>query len=105
MLEDIWNKSQRSGFLSVAGNNGGDGMVVVDDGLDLLIQLRQSLRHIKNRLLEIEAQFDSLGIASAADKPMTLRKFTEMKLNDKSPDDQEADSSNPRATAEKHSTR
>ena len=89
----------------MAGNNGGDGMVVVDDGLDLLIQLRQSLRHIKNRLLEIEAQFDSLGIAAAADKPMTLRKFTEKKLNDKSPDDQEADSSNLRATAKKHSTR
>jgi hypothetical protein len=94
-----------SGFLFVAGNSGGDGMVVVNDGKELLIQLRQRLQHIRNRLLEIEGQFDLLGAPAAANRPMTLRNFTEKHLNDKSPGDQEAGLSNLRAPIKKYSTR
>jgi hypothetical protein len=68
-----------------------------DDGAKLLVQLRQRLHNIKNRLLEIEAQYDALDTAAGASKPMTLREFTEKKLNDKNTDNQKAEPSSPRA--------
>jgi hypothetical protein len=76
--------------------------MIVNDGRELLVQLRQRLRQIKNQLVDIEARFSS---AAVVDKPMTLREFTEKKLNDKASGDQETDSSSPRAAAQKYSTR
>jgi hypothetical protein len=75
---------------------------MVADGRKMLVQLRRRLQEIMNRLLDIEARLASTPITNA---PMTLRIFTEKQLNDKSPGDQEADSSSPRATTEKYSTR
>jgi hypothetical protein len=77
--------------------------MTVNDRRELLVQLRQRLRQIKNQLVvDIEARFSS---AAVVDKPMTLREFTEKKLNDKASGDQETDSSSPRAAAQKYSTR
>jgi hypothetical protein len=76
--------------------------MIVNDGRELLVQLRQRLRQIKNQLVDIEARFSS---AAVVDKPMTLREFTEKKLNGKASGDQETDSSSPRAAAQKYSTR
>jgi hypothetical protein len=72
-------------------------MLLSDDGARLLIQLRQRLQNIKNRLLEIEAQYNALDTAAVANKAMTLREFTEKKLNDKNADNQKAEPSSPRA--------
>ncbi len=48
---------------------------MVVDGRELL-QLRQRLQEIKNRLLDIEARFDPIDSPSI-NAPMTLREFTE----------------------------
>jgi hypothetical protein len=74
-------------------------MVDLNDGLEILSKFRQRLLDIKNRLLEIEARFEYLG--AAAERCVTLREFTEKQLNAKGPNDQEANSSNPRAAAKK----
>jgi hypothetical protein len=68
-----------------------------------LVQLHERLQKIRNRLIDIEARFDAIGTSTEA--RMTLREFTEKQLNDKSPDGQEAESSNPRAAAKKYSAR
>ena len=72
-------------------------MLLSDDGARLMVQLRQHLQNIKNRLLEIEAQCNTLDTAAVANKAMTLREFTEKKLNDKNTDNQKAEPSTPRA--------
>jgi hypothetical protein len=77
---------------------------MVVDGRDLLVQLRWHLNQIENRLIDIEARLVVLG-GDVANKPLTLREFTEKHLNDKIPDDQKTDSTNPRAAAKKYSTR
>jgi hypothetical protein len=77
---------------------------MVVDGRELLVQLRWHLDQIENRLIDIEARLAVLG-GDVANKPLTLREFTEKHLNDKIPDDQKADSTNPRAAAKKYSTR
>jgi hypothetical protein len=76
-------------------------MVDINDGLEILSKFRQRLLDIKNRVLEIEARFEYLG--AAAERRVTLREFTEKQLDDKGPNDQEANSSNPRPTAKKYS--
>jgi hypothetical protein len=76
-------------------------MVDINDGLEILSKFRQRLLDIKNRVLEIEARFEYLG--AAAERRVTLREFTEKQLDDKGPNDQEANSSNPRAAAKKYS--
>ena len=77
---------------------------MVVDGRGLLVQLRWHLNQIENRLIDIEARLAVLG-GDVANKPLTLREFTEKHLNDKIPDDQKTDSTNPRAAAKKYSTR
>jgi hypothetical protein len=77
---------------------------MVVDGRELLVQLRWHLNQIENRLIDIEARLAVLG-GDVANKPLTLREFTEKHLNDKIPDDQKTDSTNPRAAAKKYSTR
>jgi hypothetical protein len=76
-------------------------MVDLNDGLEILRKFRRRLLDIKNRLPEIEARLEYLG--AAAERRVTLREFTEKQLNDKGPNDQEANSSNPRAAAKKYS--
>jgi hypothetical protein len=90
--------------VSYVGDYGGDSMIDVDGGRELLIQLRQSLQQMKNRLVEIEGHFNLLGVRTAANRPMTLRDFTEKQLNDKRPADQ-ADLSSLKAPTTKYSTR
>jgi hypothetical protein len=76
-------------------------MVDLHNGLEMLGKFRRRLLDIKNRLLEMEARFEYLG--APAERRVTLREFTEKQLNDKGPNDQEANSSNPRAAAKKYS--
>jgi hypothetical protein len=85
----------------VSDDRSGNGMVDLNDGLEILSKFRQRLLDIKNRLLEIEARFEYLG--TAAERRVTLREFTEKQLNDKGPNDQAANSSNSRAAAKKYS--
>jgi hypothetical protein len=54
------------------------------DGRELLVQLRWYLNQIENRLIDIEARLAIFG-GDVANKPLTLREFTEMHLNDKIP--------------------
>jgi hypothetical protein len=61
-------------------------LTMVLDGREMLVKLRRRLQEITNRLLDIEARLDTTSIINA---PMTLRKFTEKQLNDKSPGDQD----------------
>jgi peptidoglycan hydrolase CwlO-like protein len=71
--------------------------------LRTFLGLQERLQQIKNQLPEIKARLDALGSSSVADQPMTLREFTEKQLNGKRPDDQKADTSNPRAATKKYS--
>jgi hypothetical protein len=77
---------------------------MVVDGRALLVQLRRHLNQVENRLMDIEVRLDTLG-DDVANKPVTLREFTEKQLNDKIPDDQKTNPSSPRAAAKKYSTR
>jgi hypothetical protein len=77
---------------------------MVVDGRGLLVQLRRYLDQIENRLIDIEVPLAIFG-GDVANKPVTLREFTEMHLNDKIPDNQKTISTNPRAAAKKYSTR
>jgi hypothetical protein len=77
---------------------------MVVDGRKLLVQLRQRLQQIKNRLLDIEVRFDAID-GPSINAPLTLREFTEKKLNAKSSDGQETNSSSRRPTTQKYSTR
>jgi hypothetical protein len=86
----------------VSDDRSSNGMVDLNDGLEILSKFRQRLLDIKKRLLEIEARFEYFS--AAAERLVTLREFTEKYLNDKGPNDQEANSSNPRAAATKYST-
>jgi hypothetical protein len=74
------------------------------DGRELLAQLRRYLNQIENRLIDIEVRLATFG-RDVANKPVTLREFTEKQLNDKIPDDQKTNSPSPRAAAKKCSTR
>jgi hypothetical protein len=49
---------------------------MVVDGRALLVHLRQRLRQIQNRLIDIEARLDALS-GTVANNPLTLRAFTE----------------------------
>jgi hypothetical protein len=69
-----------------------------------LVHLRQRLRQIQNRLIDIEARLDALG-GTVVNNPMTLCAFTEKQLNDQIPDNQKTHPSTPRAAAKKYSTR
>ena len=51
--------------------------MVVNDGRELLVQLRRRLLQIKNRLVDIEARFNSTAVV---DKPITLREFTKNEI-------------------------
>jgi hypothetical protein len=77
---------------------------MVVDGRGLLVQLRWHLNQIENRLIDIEVRLATLG-GDVANKPVTLREFTEKQLNDKISDDQKTNPSSPRAAAKKYSTR
>jgi hypothetical protein len=74
---------------------------MVVDGRELLVQLLRHLNQIENRLIDIEVRL----AGDVANKPVTLREFTEKQLNDKIPDDQKTNSPSPRAAAKKYSTR
>jgi hypothetical protein len=74
------------------------------DGRELLVQLRRYLNQIENRLLDIEVRLAIFG-GDVANKPLTLREFTEKHLNDKILHDQKTNFTNPRAAAKKYSTR
>jgi hypothetical protein len=76
---------------------------MVVDGRGRLVQLRRYLDQIENRLIDIEVRLAIFG-GDVANKPVTLREFTEKHLNDKIPDNQKT-STNPRAAAKKYSTR
>ena len=76
---------------------------MVVDGRGRLVQLRRYLDQIENRLIDIEVPLAIFG-GDVANKPVTLREFTEKHLNDKIPDNQKT-STNPRAAAKKYSTR
>jgi hypothetical protein len=60
------------------------------DGREL-VELPKRLHQIQSKLSDIEARLGVLA-TTAAKRPMTLRQFTEQ-LNDKTPNNQEADSS------------
>ena len=77
---------------------------MVVDGRELLVQLLRHLNQIENRLIDIEVRLATLT-GDVANKPVTLREFTEKQLNDKIPDDQKTNSPSPRAAAKKYSTR
>jgi hypothetical protein len=77
---------------------------MVVDGRGLLVQLRRYLNQIENRLIDIEVRLATLG-SDVANKPVTLREFTEKQLNAKISDDQKTNPSSPRAAAKKYSTR
>jgi hypothetical protein len=89
--------------LTASVNHGKRPSMVVD-GRALLVHLRQRLRQIQNRLIDIEARLDVLG-ANVVNNPLTLRAFTEKQLNDQIPDYQKTHPSTPRAAAQKYSTR
>jgi hypothetical protein len=73
------------------------------DGVELLVQVRERLLQIENRLTDIETRRKAIGAQVV--ELTTLGEFTEKQLNDKSPDAQETAPPNPRAPAEKYSTR
>jgi hypothetical protein len=75
----------------------------VDTDQNILLSLRERLRQIERRLIDLQDRVDALR-PTAADRSMTLREFTEKQLNGKRPDDQETYASYPRTAAEKYTT-
>ena len=63
-----------------------------DEGLELLVQVRERLLQITNRLTDIQAT----PIAGHVVSLMTLREFTEKRLNENNPNSQEAAYPSPR---------
>lgn len=70
---------------------------MVVEGVELLVQVRERLLQITNRLTNIQAGRAPIGAHEA--NFMTLREFTEKHLNDKNTNGQEADYPSPRASA------